>query len=97
MLEETYKDLEPVGVYTISNTIGIEIMDIIYGIDDSVVWRIPSSSGYEYGESNIKTEYYDDEDEEGFPVFSIGDISIELGMVASLNKNQRSNYDLSFM
>lgn len=34
-----YKDKRPVGVYSMSNFGGIEIMDILYGIDDSVVYR----------------------------------------------------------
>lgn len=34
-----YKDKRPVGVYPMSNFGGIEIMDILYGIDDSVVYR----------------------------------------------------------
>jgi hypothetical protein len=34
-----YKDKQPVAVYPMSNWGGIEILDILYGIDDSVVYR----------------------------------------------------------
>ena len=38
-----YQDKKPIAVYPMSNWGGIEIMDIINGIDDYVVWR------YNYG------------------------------------------------
>jgi len=34
-----YKDKQPVAVYPMSNWGGIEILDILYGIEDSVVYR----------------------------------------------------------
>ena len=36
---EQYKDKKPVAVYPMSNWGGVEIMDIIYGIEDYVVCR----------------------------------------------------------
>lgn len=34
-----YENKEPIGIYTLSNWGGIEILDILYGIDDYVVAR----------------------------------------------------------
>lgn len=34
-----YEDKEPVAVYPMSNSGGIEILDILYGIEDYVVCR----------------------------------------------------------
>lgn len=37
--KKEYENKRPVGVYCMSNFGGIEIMDILYGIDDYVVYR----------------------------------------------------------
>ena len=34
-----YASKEPIAVFPMTNWGGIEILDILYGIDDSVVWR----------------------------------------------------------
>ena len=36
---EQYRDKKPIAVYPMSNWGGIEILDVINGIDDYVVWR----------------------------------------------------------
>lgn len=41
---EQYRDKKPIAVYPMSNWGGIEILDIVYGIEDYVIWR------YNYGE-----------------------------------------------
>ena len=38
-MKEKYKDAPAVATYCLSNWGGIEILDILYGIDDSVVYR----------------------------------------------------------
>lgn len=43
-----YKDREPIAVYPMSNWGGVEILDILYGIDDYVVCR------YNFGEPEKK-------------------------------------------
>jgi len=45
---EQYKDKKPVGVYPMCNHGGVEILDIIYGIEDYVVAR------YNFGEPEEK-------------------------------------------
>lgn len=45
---EFYKDKKPIAVYSMSNWGGIEILDIIYGIDDYVVAR------YNFGKAEDK-------------------------------------------
>lgn len=37
--QEQYKEKKPVAVFGMTNCGGIEIMDILYGIDDYVVYR----------------------------------------------------------
>lgn len=37
--KEVYKDKKPVAVFGMSNFGGIEVMDILYGIEDYVVYR----------------------------------------------------------
>ena len=37
--QEMYLEKKPVAVYPMSNWGGIEILDILYGIDDKVVYR----------------------------------------------------------
>lgn len=43
-----YENKEPIAVYPISNWGGIEILDILYGVDDYVIWR------YNFGEPEKK-------------------------------------------
>ena len=38
-MKEKYKDAKPIATYCLSNWGGIEILDILYGIDDYVVSR----------------------------------------------------------
>lgn len=45
---EQYADKKPIAVYPMSNWGGIEILDIVYGIDDYVVAR------YNFGEPEKK-------------------------------------------
>lgn len=37
--KKEYENKRPIGVYCLSNWGGIEILDILYGIDDYVVYR----------------------------------------------------------
>lgn len=37
--QEMYLEKKPIAVYPMTNWGGIEIMDILYGIDDKVVYR----------------------------------------------------------
>ena len=41
---EQYRDKKPISVYPMGNWGGIEILDILYGIDDYIIWR------YNWGE-----------------------------------------------
>ena len=43
-----YENKEPIAVYPVSNCGGIEILDVLYGIDDYVVCR------YNFGEPEKK-------------------------------------------
>ena len=45
---EQYKDKKPIGVYPMSNWGGVEILDVLHGIDDYAVWR------YNFGEPEEK-------------------------------------------
>lgn len=36
---EQYRDKKPIAVYPMSNWGGIEILDIVYDIEDYVIWR----------------------------------------------------------
>lgn len=50
-----YKDARPVAVYPMTNWGGIEIMDIIYGIDDCVVYRFNFGEPKEVHKAKIRT------------------------------------------
>ena len=74
-LANEYKDKPAVGFYCFSNTMGIEIVEIKYDIDDSIVWRcLKSDDTYEYGESQIDYEDVNDAFEEADlqPCFIVG-------------------------
>lgn len=66
--KEHYKDKKPVAVYPMSNWGGIEILDILYGIEDYVVARY-------YGKTyhKVKINY-----NINHPSFRIGRFTIRL-------------------
>ena len=47
-LTKKYENAKPIGVYCISNWGGIEILDIIYGIDDKLVSCFNFGNGRKY-------------------------------------------------
>jgi hypothetical protein len=56
-LREAYCDKEPVGYVSLTNTIGVEVMEIINGINDEIVWRYGKSDDTaEYGKSTLDYE-----------------------------------------
>jgi len=70
---EYYRNKKPIAVFTMSNWGGIEVLDIIHGIDDYVIAR------YNFGKPektihNVKVRYTT----AGTPYFRIGDDYIRL-------------------
>lgn len=51
---EQYKDKRPVAVYPMTNHGGIEILDILNGIEDYVVWRFNFGEPKELHRSKVR-------------------------------------------
>ena len=70
-----YKDKKPIAVYPMSNWGGVEILDIIYGIDDYVVAR------FNFGDGDVDNRmhrYKIKYNKSGIPFFSMGGNRVRL-------------------
>lgn len=69
-----FDNSKPIGYFCVSNTIGIEIMEVEYGVEDSLICRIKTKDKYEYSKCII---YCNDD---GL-CFKFGEIEVPLSEV----------------